>query len=139
MVYVRRFLHNCNYIYKNEFLFQNNCCVVKLKLVIFIFFKEYQYFIYAGACAVLLALLFIVCVCCCRKKRRSTPKSRNKNPLHGITNYAMVNHFYTRISNIGVQSFIILKKWSSRLNISIICICIIISSPSKHNSFPYCI
>lgn len=40
MVYVRPFLHNCNYIYKNEFLFQNNCCVVKLKLVIFIFLKN---------------------------------------------------------------------------------------------------
>lgn len=88
-------------------MFQNNRCVVKLQLVIFNFFKEYQYFIYAGACAVLLVLLFIVCVCCCRKKGRSTPKPTNKNPSHGITNYAMVNHF---ISNIGVQSFIILKK-----------------------------
>lgn len=54
------------------------------------FLDKYQrYFIYAGACAILLVLLFIVCVCCCRKKRRSTPNSTNKNPLHGVTNYAM--------------------------------------------------
>ncbi|XP_065931588.1 uncharacterized protein [Magallana gigas] len=63
------------------------------------FLDKYQYFIYAGVCAVLLALLFIVCVCCCRKKRRSTPKSRNKNPLHGITNYAMDDHNNQRRNN----------------------------------------
>lgn len=63
------------------------------------FFEKYQYFIYAGACAILLVFLFIVCVCCRRKKMRSTPKSSNKNPLHGITNYAMDDYNNHRRNN----------------------------------------
>uniref|UniRef100_K1QQE9 ADAM family mig-17 n=1 Tax=Magallana gigas TaxID=29159 RepID=K1QQE9_MAGGI len=81
------------------------------------FFDKYQYFIYAGACAILLVFLFIVCVCCRRKKRRSTPKSTNKNPLHGITNYAMNVKYYQDQKHSA--SFMIETNYSSSCMIDV--------------------